>query len=69
VPPGPVQQGQRLEFRTREWGMSFRVMFDVLSVEPERSLTLDVHLPLGIVNHEQIVLTPMDERHARVTLN
>lgn len=68
-PAGAVHAGQRIEFRTRWPSPWFRVGFDVLQVEPEHSLTLDVQLLFGIVNHEQIVLTAMDDRYTRVTLN
>jgi uncharacterized protein YndB with AHSA1/START domain len=69
TPPGPACDGQRIEFRTREWLLWFRVVFDVVRIDPQRSLALHVRLPFGVVNHEQIVLTPMDNRHTRVTLN
>ena len=33
------------------------------------ALQLTVRLPLGIVNHEQVVLTPIDDSRTRVTFN
>ena len=68
-PPGPVQKGQVIRFRTREFGRWWQVRFDVGHVEPARTVELDVHLPFGTVNHEQVVLTPVDEQRTRVTLN
>jgi uncharacterized protein YndB with AHSA1/START domain len=69
TPPGPAQEGQVIEFRTRELGRWWHVRFDVGAVEPERSLELKVHLPFGVVNHEHVVLSPVDEERTRVTFN
>ena len=46
-----------------------RITFDVLDMRPPRELTLDVRLPFGITNHEQIQITPIDAHSSRVTFN
>jgi hypothetical protein len=69
TPAGPAQAGQLIEFRTRELARSWRVTFVINEVNPPASFTLDVHLPFRIVNHEHIVLTPVDDRRTRVTFN
>jgi uncharacterized protein YndB with AHSA1/START domain len=69
TPPGPVRQGQVMEFRARELGIAFRVRMDVGKPEPPRLLPLRVQLPFGIVNNEHVVLMPLDPTRTRVTLN
>ena len=44
-----------------------RITFDVLDMRPPRELTLDVRLPFGVTNHEQIQITPIDAHSSRVT--
>ena len=68
-PPGPVREGQVLDFRTREFGIAFRVRMDIGSPEPPGLLPMRVHMPFGIVNDERITLAPLDPLHTRVTLN
>ena len=46
-----------------------RITFDVLDMRPPRELTLDVRLPFGVTNHEQIQITPIDAHSSRVTFN
>ena len=50
-------------------GLQWPVRFDVGRLEAARSLELWVRLPVGIVNHEVIVLAPVDAGHTRVTFN
>ena len=64
-PARPVNVGDHLVLGV---GM-FRITFDVLDVRPPRQLTLDVGLPFGITNHEEIQITPIDEHTSRVTFN
>jgi len=47
----------------------FRVTIEVKAVEPFRQLTADVQLPLGVVNHEVVVVTPLGMGQCRVTFN
>ena len=68
-PPGPVREGQMLDFRTRQLGIAFRVRMDVGKPDPPRLLPLRVQMPFGIVNDERITLAPLDPGHTRVTLN
>ena len=46
-----------------------RITFDVLDMRPPRALTLDVRLPFGVTNYEQIQITPIDAHSSRVTFN
>ena len=68
-PAGPAADGQRMDFRTREFGRWWRVRFDVGKVDPLKSLELKVRLPFGVVNHEVVVLTPVDKLATLVTFN
>jgi uncharacterized protein YndB with AHSA1/START domain len=67
--PGDVREGQVLDFETRAFGRTWRVRFDVGRVEPPRSLELTIHLPFGTINHEHVVLSPIDANRTRVTFN
>jgi uncharacterized protein YndB with AHSA1/START domain len=68
-PPGRVQPGQRMEFRVRQLARWWRAHFEVGRVIERETLELAVFLPFGIVNHEVIVLKPIDDSHTRVTFN
>lgn len=46
-----------------------RIAFDVFDMHPPRELTLDVRLPFGVTNHEQIQITPIDAHSNRITFN
>ena len=46
-----------------------RLSWTVLSVEPLRALELDIKVPLGIRNHEVIVVSRIDGSSCRVTFN
>jgi uncharacterized protein YndB with AHSA1/START domain len=46
-----------------------RLSWTVLSVEPLRALELDIKAPLGIRNHEIIVVSPVGVDSSRVTFN
>lgn len=50
-------------------GHRLQVTIEVKGVEPFRQLTLDVRLPLGVVNHEVVVVTPLGMERCRVTFN
>ena len=65
APACPMSAGDHLVFRAGVW----RITFDVLDVRPPRTLTLDVGLPFGVTNHEQIQISPIDARSSRVTFN
>jgi hypothetical protein len=66
-PPDRVVAGQRIEFWARTGVLGklaaaaqFRIVFDVLVVDQAaHRMVLDVHLPLGIVNHEVITCAPV----------
>ncbi len=64
--PGcPMSAGDRLVLRA---GV-LRIFVDVLDMRPPRELTLDVGLPFGVTNHEQIQITAIDAHSSRVTFN
>jgi hypothetical protein len=46
-----------------------RLSWTVRSVEPLRTLELDVKVPLGISNHETVVVSPVGMGSCRVTFN
>jgi hypothetical protein len=46
-----------------------RVVFQVLDVNPLQHLNLYIHLPFGILNHEQVQLTALSATSCRVTFN
>ena len=64
-PACPMSVGDHLVLRA---GV-FRITFDVLEMRPPRELMLDVGLPFGVTNHEQIQITPIDAHSSRVTFN
>ena len=43
--------------------------WNVLAVEPLRTLELDIEVPLGIRNHEVVVVSPLSGDSCRVTFN
>ena len=46
-----------------------KVYLDLLAAKPPQELVFRVRLPFGIVNHELIRITPIDQDHCRVTYN
>ena len=64
-PARPLSAGDHLVLRA---GV-FHVTFDVLDVRPPRQLMLDIRLPFGVTNHEQVQITPIDAPSSRVTFN
>ena len=60
-----VSAGDRLVFRA---GM-LHITFDVLDMQAPRQLTLDIALPFGVKNREQIQITPIDANSCRTTFN
>ena len=49
--------------------LGLKMRWDILEMVPPRQLTMDVKLPLGMTNHEVVVISPVDEEKCRVTLN
>jgi hypothetical protein len=58
--------GDRLRFGPAP---GLRLSWTVLSLEPLRTLELDIKVPLGIRNHETIVLSPVGVDTCRLTFN
>lgn len=46
-----------------------RLSWTVLSIEPLRTLELDIKVPLGIRNHETVAVSPAGVDSCRVTFN
>ena len=64
APARDLAVGDRLVF----WpAPGLRLSWDVLSVEPQRTLELDVKAPFGIRNHEIVVVSPLGSDSCRVT--
>ena len=65
APPRAVCAGDHLVFRAGLW----HITFDVVDMEASRQLTLDIALPFGVKNREQIQITPIDANSCRTTLS
>jgi len=65
APARAMSGGDRLVFRA---GV-FAITFDVVDLEAPRQLTLDIALPFGVKNREQIQITPIDANSCRTTFN
>jgi hypothetical protein len=50
-------------------GHWIKIYFDMLKAEQLTELRFDAHLPLGIVIHEVIRVTPISSSECRVTFN
>jgi uncharacterized protein YndB with AHSA1/START domain len=66
APARTLAAGDRLVFGPAP---VLRMSWDVLSVEPPRTLELDVRVPFGIRNREIIVVSPLHPGSCRVTFN
>jgi uncharacterized protein YndB with AHSA1/START domain len=64
-PARAMRASDRLVFRV---GI-LHITFDVLDVQAPRQLTLDVALPFGVKNREQIQVTSLDANSCRTTFN
>jgi len=64
-PARAMGAGDRLVFRV---GI-LHITFDVLDLQAPRQLTLDIALPFGVKNLEQIQITPIDAHSCRTTFN
>jgi len=65
APTRAIRAGDQLVFRA---GV-FLITFDVVDLDAPRQLTLDIALPFGVGNREQIQITPIDPHSCRTTLN
>ncbi len=66
APARTLAAGDRLVFGPAP---GLRMSWQVLSVEPLRTLELDVKVPFGIRNHEIVVVLPLGSEGSRVTFN
>jgi uncharacterized protein YndB with AHSA1/START domain len=64
APGRTLAVGDRLVFGPAP---GLRLSWDVLAVEPLRTLELDVKVPFGIRNHEIVVMSPLDSDSCRIT--
>ena len=65
APTRAIRAGDLLVFRA---GV-FSITFDVVDLEAPRQLTLDIALPFGVKNREQIQITLIDASSCRTTFN
>ena len=65
APARAMSAGDRLVFRA---GM-LHITFDVLDMQAPRQLTLEIALPFGVKNREQIQIAPIDAKSCRTTFN
>jgi len=65
APGHALSAGDHLVFRV---GV-FRITFDVVDITPPRQLTLDIALPFGLKNAEQIQIAPIDANSCRTTFS
>jgi hypothetical protein len=65
-PPRALAVGDRLRFGPAP---GLRLSWTVLSIEPLRVLELDIRVPLGMRNHETVVVSPIGVDGCRVTFN
>jgi len=66
APARNLAVGDRLVFGPAP---GLRLSWNVLSIEPLRTLELDIKAPLGIRNHEIVVVSPVGSDSCRVTFN
>jgi uncharacterized protein YndB with AHSA1/START domain len=64
-PARAVSAVDRLVFRA---GM-LHIIFEVLEMQAPRQITLDIALPFGLKNREQIQIGPIDANSCRTTFN
>lgn len=65
APARLMSAGHHLVFRAGMW----HITFDVVDVRAPRQLTLDIALPFGVRNREQIQITPIDANSCRTMFN
>ena len=66
APARHLAAGDRLVFRPVP---GLRLFWTVMSVEPLRTLELDIQAPLGIRNHEVVAVSRADSDSCRLTFN
>jgi uncharacterized protein YndB with AHSA1/START domain len=66
APARHLAAGDRLVFGPAP---GLRLSWAVLSVEPPRTLELDIEVPFGIRNHEVVVVSPLAGDSCRLTFN
>jgi uncharacterized protein YndB with AHSA1/START domain len=65
APSRAMSPGDHLVFRVGMW----HITFEVVDMQAPRQLTLDIALPLGIRNREQIRITPVDAHSCRTVFS
>jgi hypothetical protein len=65
-PARTLAVGDRLRFGPVP---GLRLKWTVLGIEPLRTLDLDIKAPLGIRNHETVVVSPVGVDSCRLTFN
>lgn len=67
-PDRPLAVGDVVVFRAGP-GRLIEVRFKVVDLVHLRCLAFEVNLPLGVVNHEVVVIRPVSDAACRVTYN
>jgi hypothetical protein len=65
---GPVREVSAGDHLVLRAGI-LQITFDILDAQAPRQLTLDIALPFGLTNHEEIRITRIDGNSCRVTFN
>jgi hypothetical protein len=68
APARAIVPGDRIRLTTGP-ANAFKVMLEIIAVRAPEELTIDVHLPFGVLNHEVIRIGPITEQQCRVTFN
>jgi hypothetical protein len=63
-PGRPMEAGDQIVYGVK---LGMKVVFKVLSMEVPNELAIDVDMPLGVVNHEVIHVTPLGDASCRVS--
>jgi hypothetical protein len=66
-PPGSAAPGQKVRVASGQWPARFRLLFEFTEIDAASGrLRLEIKLPFGIINHEELVCTPLGPAECRV---
>jgi hypothetical protein len=69
-PPGPAAGGQEVRGETGPEILHLKLTFRMMETDPDRyRLRFCVNLPFGLIVHEDMRCTPLDDTHCRVSYN
>ncbi len=68
-PPGALQPGQAILLAAKAYGRRWRSRMEIDAMDQEKGfIDMRVFLPVGIVNHEHMILAPVQDGSCRVQL-